>query len=1204
MADLFVIGPADAGVADEGQHPPDWRERERALDTTRSWIVEAPAGSGKTGLLIQRYLKLLSDESVTAPEQVLAITFTVKATAEIRERVMEQLEAAFSDKPLKRGDAFEQETRTLAERVVERDRLGRWGLLESSQRLNVRTIDSVCAQIASSLPVLSGGGGQQTPVPDAGRLHHAAARRTLMLLGGEDAALNEALRRVLLHRDGNLADCEELLAEMLELRDQWGELVPLQRRELDDAYLNETVLPRLERALELAICAGIARLAEALPDSCSKRMASLAAEFAELPAYKPDVHPFSVCRGMQQTPAETLEDLERWRTMISLVVKKDGGWRARFHKNDLGVELNKHHGAAVKALVDELRDNSDLPAVIGAMQKLPPAKYPAEQWAVAKSLFRMLSRALVELQLVFAERSECDFAELGLRAIDALRADDGVADLETALGMRVQHLLVDEMQDTSTRQYELIERLTQSWDGHSQTVFLVGDPKQSIYIFRQARVERFIRTMREERLGDLEIGCIRLTANFRSQGGLVEKFNQDFSLLFPDEADPANPEAVDYFAADAVRPVSKMAKHAVWHFNTLANGVPREKTAEAKRQQKLDEAEAVRAVVQEWRACPLPPGRTEPWRIAVLVRGRNYLIDIVAALKRDDGDGAIPFRAVNIEALKERQEVLDLTALTRALLHPADRVAWLAALRAPWCGLGLADLHMLVGEDNSDFKEQCIQDLMAERGHLLSDEGCARLTRFWPVMRDAATRRGQLTTAQWVERTWRSLGGDASLSASEMANARRYFQLLDEIEAEGEVVDMAVLAQRLEKLFAESAVVPGAIDVMTIHGAKGLEWDVVLVPGLERKSPPNRNRLLTWNEFDQRDAEAARVVLAPIAGKGQDSHALNKWLTEIQNAREAAERKRLFYVVCTRAREELHLFASPALKVNGEVNLAPGSLLGAAWPAASVRFYEDARRPQAPANLVTMAPWEATVVADLAAGAEERVQPAGLRRLPLSFDARARFDVRLGLKYRQAEDAPEMTHFERPEGSFAARSFGNAVHGFLDVLSTRLAAGASVETLLREVKGWLPRIETILRGDGLSPAVVKRRALEVRSALENVLQDRDGLWVLGTQAGAASEYAFTSWADQRRSYRLDRIFRAGAEPHAAGNDCLWIIDYKTSTHGREGSEDFLGREREKYGPQMEAYARAVRLDAEATEIRVGLYYPMLPRLIWWRPEPI
>ena len=118
----------------------------------------------------------------------------------------------------------------------------------------------------------------------------------------------------------------------------------------------------------------------------------------------------------------------------------------------------------------------------------------------------------------------------------------------------------------------------------------------------------------------------------------------------------------------------------------------------------------------------------------------------------------------------------------------------------------------------------------------MSDDGCARLERVWPVMQAAAKMRGRLTTAQWVERTWRTLGGDAYLNEAELENARRYLELLDEIEAEAGSVDLRILEERLGKLYAATQAVPGAVDLLTIHGAKGLEWDVVMVPGMERQS--------------------------------------------------------------------------------------------------------------------------------------------------------------------------------------------------------------------------------------------------------------------------------------------------------------------------------------------------------------------------------
>jgi hypothetical protein len=139
----------------------------------------------------------------------------------------------------------------------------------------------------------------------------------------------------------------------------------------------------------------------------------------------------------------------------------------------------------------------------------------------------------------------------------------------------------------------------------------------------------------------------------------------------------------------------------------------------------------------------------------------------------------------------------------------------------------------------------------------------------------------------------------------------------------------------------------------------------------------------------------------------------------------------------------------------------------------------------------------------------------------------------------------------------------------------------------------------------LAPAAIRREAPRVLSAIETALQDREGQWLLGAREDAASEYALTTWQERHSSFRLDRIFIAGAEPLAAGNDCLWIVDYKTATHGRStGIDAFLTEERLKYAPQLESYAHAISADAGDKELRVGLYYPMLPKLLWWKPEDL
>lgn len=1185
MAELFLVGTEPEKLS-AASRPPDWREREQALDITQSWIVEAPAGSGKTGLLIQRYLKLLGDASVEQPEQILAITFTVKATGEIRERILAQLEAAAQNAPLKNDTDFERQTRALALAVLERDRALNWHLLERPRRLKIQTIDSICMEIAGALPVLSGGGGKLSPVLNASALYSEAARRTLMQLGGEDFALNHALRTMLLHRDGNLAECEDLLAQMLALRSQWGRLVPLRGHELDDAYLDQTVLPRLERALEQAICAGLTQLSESVPDDFLQDLSALASSLSHIPPYRREVSPIAGCSG-KQAPGIDAKHLEQWRGLIHLLVTSSKGtWRRSFAKNSLGFELSREEKHQLARFIDRVSHRDDLLEAMRRVDSLPPAQYPPEQWTVAKAHFRVLSRALVELQLLFAERGECDFAELGLLARSALSSTDGMHDLEAALGMHLQHLLVDEMQDTSTDQYELIEVLTQGWDGHSQTVFLVGDPKQSIYRFRQARVERFVQTMLDRRLGDIPVGCLRLTANFRSQRGLVDAFNRDFCLLFPSEASLANPEEVEYVEARAIRPQSRAAG-VVWHGTALpARTQPFDASRIKKWRSRMDSS-AIREILEAWRARPLPAGRTEPWKIAILVRVKHHLASVIAELKKDTGEGPIPFRAVEIDALSDRQEVLDLFALTRALLHPADRTAWLAVLHAPWCGLGVAALHTIAGSDDNRLAERSIPTLLAERTGLLDEDSRARLLRVIPIFQAAREQRGRLTTAQLVERTWRSLRGDIYLSAEKISNAQRYLQLLDEVEREAGPLDLSLLKARLDDLCAETAGTANAVDLMTIHKAKGLEWDVVIVPGLEKSGRASSRRLLTWHEIDSADESAARVVLAPILGKGEASRELNAWLNGIERTRDAAERKRLFYVACTRAKEELHLFANPELTKEGGVKNT-ASLLNAAWPAAA---------PHLVGAVTDLEPSEAEeTILNIAAAAEE--SPAKLLRLPLDLSS-APLSPAAKLPYGES-DINATASLRRPEGPFEARSLGNAIHGFLEFIATGLARGATSEQMLHEIANWDARISAVLRSDGLSAGRLDQLTSRVKFALGNTLRDADGLWILSAQVDAASELALTSWQETRRSVRLDRVFRAGATPQSTGDDFLWIVDYKTAAHEGSGREEFLRQERERYRPQMETYARMMQHDAD--KLRFGLYYPMLPQLVWWPAE--
>jgi ATP-dependent helicase/nuclease subunit A len=483
----------------------------------------------------------------------------------------------------------------------------------------------------------------------------------------------------------------------------------------------------------------------------------------------------------------------------------------------------------------------------------------------------------------------------------------------------------------------------------------------------------------------------------------------------------------------------------------------------------------------------------------------------------------------------------------------------------------------------------------------------------------AVAEAGRTPLAVHVERTWRSLGGDVALPVEARGNVLRYLGVLREVESEGGRVDLRVLAARLKTLYAEpasAAVVDGRvpIDLMTIHKAKGLEWDVVLVPGLERGGGRAQSVLLNWLEFDGGGQDdGASLVLAPIWSKGTEADKLSEWLSGIRRKREAAERKRVFYVASTRAREEVHLFG--AVKPKAEAGVRKplyGSLLSACWPAAAREFEGLAEeKPQGSSMVEQLMEslrledegWdEGMALAASGSELEGGRQAPLVQRLPLGFDPGRRFREaeERRLAYPAAAELRRAAVFERPEGSFAARAFGNVVHRYLQVMARRLDGGVSTEAFVSELPEWIGRFTASLRGEGLAPVVATREAGRALRALTMTMEDRVGRWILAPHVEGASERELTVGAG---SLRVDRTFVAGGEPGMGGEDCVWIVDFKTTEQGARSEAEFEAGERAKYSAQLEAYAAVRRRMAGGEKpIRLGLYYPLVPRLVWWESE--
>jgi ATP-dependent helicase/nuclease subunit A len=378
-----------------------------------------------------------------------------------------------------------------------------------------------------------------------------------------------------------------------------------------------------------------------------------------------------------------------------------------------------------------------------------------------------------------------------------------------------------------------------------------------------------------------------------------------------------------------------------------------------------------------------------------------------------------------------------------------------------------------------------------------------------------------------------------------------------------------------------------------------------MIPALERKPAGDSSRLLAWTELGGEDASAAHIMLAPIAGRGEESKALNSWIRSIERAKQAAERKRLFYVACTRARQDLHLFASPELTATGEVKPQNNSLLSAAWPAAEADVSELPLGGSAAAENV-----------GLSIAAEQAQPLALLERLPLAFDPEARFEQarKEWPAHEIAVPAPiAAERIARPEGSLAARALGSVIHSGLEMCAAARAAGTLPSDLLQSVATWRPRMVALLRAKGVAPGVLDRLARDAVAMIGAALQDADGLWVLDAHPSGATEFALVAWPDvaedaevapRPASIRVDRMFCAGPEPHSPGEDFLWIVDYKTTKPTGADEQASLENERLAYAPQLENYAHLMTQARgfPLERIRLALYFPAIPRLIWWKAD--
>ena len=1117
---------------------PDQAARDRALDRAVSFIVQAPAGSGKTTLLTQRYLTLLA--GVERPEAVIAITFTKKAAAEMRERVLQALTRSAAAVPAR--DAADARTLECAAGALAHAARCGWSLLEQPARLRIQTIDSLSHWLAARLPILSRAGASLQIEQNALPLYRLAAERTLAELE-QPGALGDALALVLAHLGNEAERLCALIAQMLAGRDRWLRIV----LEASGAEQEAALRAALEDSLASLAGSALARARARLPEQlgvallpllrgAAQRLVARRAEFAALA----DAPPWPLPVSAAAAPL--------WLPLAELLLTRQGEWRRALDVRQGLPPTAAADRQALLALIGSCAAVPGLREALAAVAQLPPSRYPQREWQVLAALTRVLLAGAAQLAAVFAERGVVDFTAVSHAALQALGTPAEPTDLTIALDGRIEHLLVDEFQDTSSAQVALLERLTAGWSlGDGRTLFLVGDPMQSIYGFRQANVGLFL-SIRSAGLGEVRLEPLTLTANFRSRPQLVEWFNDAFVSVLPDR-DEQSVAAVSYSPSVPTR--APLAGAGV-ELSVLADAAPA-----------LEAARVLQIIRAERRANPAAS-------IAVLGRSRAQLAAIAGAL----GGAGIGYQGVELVPLAERPAVRDLVSLTRALLHPADRIAWLACLRAPWCGLDLVSLEALAGDGAARVLRDALQD--PARLARLVPEARARLARTSAVLESALAERGRRGLGAWVEAAWLALGGPATLeAAADLANAAAFFAHLDTLARAADLDDPPALEASLDSLYAApDPAAPATLQLLTIHRAKGLEWDVVILPGLGRTIRGAPRQLLEWLEF-ARDDGAQGLVLAPHLARASDSEPLESWLRAVAARRSSLELGRLVYVATTRAKERLHLVCHlPHAPDNAPGVPRRGSLLATLWPAVAAQVTALAAAAAAPAT----------------AQAEAASQAPALRRLVADWSAPPPQAALVPVADPARQQRP--SEFEYEWVTSAARHVGTVVHEELERIARQGLAPAAA--LAGRERLWARRLTEL----GVGREQLQLALERVGRALGATAADPRGAWLLDpTHAAAASELDLSCVRGGRTERaRIDRTFVAAG--------VRWIVDFKTSLHEGTSLDAFLDREWVRYRGQLEQYAALVADFDPGRPIRLGLYFPLHAAWREWaRGEP-
>ncbi|MGA9756159.1 MAG: UvrD-helicase domain-containing protein, partial [Desulfobaccales bacterium] len=870
--------------------PADQAIRDQALDPGEGFHLEAPAGSGKTSVLLARFLTLLA--RVDTPEEMLALTFTRKAAGELRARVMALLWER--QDPAPDASPLDLKLRELAAEVFRRHADGAQIKL-TPERLPIMTFHGFCAQLLKLAP-------QEAGVPLAFKLLEEDQARWLKAEALEELRqrlnarpsrdpVRQALVRRLVRLNNDWRRLAKELHGLLGRRDSLADFLDLARVSRDAAAYRRL----LEERFRMVLLPSLEDLRTGLVGS---GLGKVWADFWAALQGSPNGNLI-----LPELPGCAPADLSAWQSISHvLLTASQGEPRKRLSPKDGFPE-----GFDQKKWAPLIQD-VPLPVVsfLKRCRDLTPAGASAEEAAALQDLVILLGEALGVYDQLCVRQGALDFVDLEAATLNLLKEDDP-SEIMLRLDWRLKHLLVDEFQDTSVNQMHLLCRLMAGWqEGHGRTLMVVGDPKQSIYGWRQAKPRLFMASRHGLPCGAAEplpLTPLKLTTNFRATQTLIAWANQVFEgTVMRCGAAGASFHRAEPRPGAPAGPAPDLAL-----FTGTTDLPPRE----------LEARWLARQVAQA--LATLKDRET----IGILLFTRKHLPRYLQALYQ----AGLSVRVREGLKLAESPTVAHLHNLARALTRPQDDVAWAAALRGPW---GPQPLHILARLALPP-GEVWLEKLR----RLAGQPDCpGELSAQASALENAQAQVGRRPLADILTDLLEATSAWAGIAAWEgplgIANARVYLDLLSGAEAGLPEATFGKADFNLAEAFQppDPRAQASPVEILTVHGAKGLEFHQVFLPFLDwqpLKSEDNTPPFLL-EELPGRDLHGLALARPYIQEKQSSLYLL---LRDLKNQRLIDEARRVFYVAVTRARQRLVMSGLAKLDKKGHWQISGHSPL--AW---------------------------------------------------------------------------------------------------------------------------------------------------------------------------------------------------------------------------------------------------------------------------------